>query len=196
MQKNYQKLNVKQLTFVAIMVGITIFLGASGLGFIPLAGMKITILHLPTILSAILAGPFIGGLTGLFFGIFSFVQNIIAPTPLSFVFYNRLVSIFPRILIGVFSGLFFQKFSGIIKKEGLSYLLTSILGTLTNTAFVLGLAGAFHHERILETFQIPAKVVLLGIVGTNLPFELILSALLIPILCIPLKKYYYQYFTP
>ena len=194
MQGKTRKLNIKQITFIGLMTAVTIFLGATGLGFIPLAGIKITILHLPTILSAILGGPLIGGITGLFFGIFSLIQNIIAPTPLSFVFYNPLVSILPRVLIGVFSGMFFKKINKIITNKKLVFLLTSIIGTLTNTVLVLSLAGVFHHKGIFNTFQIPAWIILSSIAGTNLPFEILISAFIIPMIGLPLKKYYDKLF--
>lgn len=194
MQEKNRKLNIKQITFIGLMTAITIFLGATGLGFIPLASMKITILHLPTILSAILGGPLIGAITGLFFGIFSLVQNIIAPTPLSFVFYNPLVSILPRVLIGVSTGIFFKNTKKRVKNEKLLFLLTSIIGTLINTVLVLSFAGIFHYEGIFNTFQIPAWIVLSSIAGTNLPFEILVSAFIIPMIGIPLKKYYDKFY--
>ena len=48
-------------------------------------------------------GPLVGGFVGLIFGLFSIFQAVTAPTPVSFAFINPLVSVLPRILIGVIS---------------------------------------------------------------------------------------------
>ena len=95
--------NIRKMVIIAMLSGICLFLGLTGLGFIPLPLFKLTILHLPVIIGAIIEGPIVGGSIGLIFGLFSIYQNITAPTPMSPFFYNPLVSIVPRVLIGVLS---------------------------------------------------------------------------------------------
>lgn len=80
---------------------ISIVLGMTPLGFIPIGPTRATIMHIPVIIGAITAGPLVGGLVGLIFGLFSIFQAITNPTPVSFVFLNPLVSVLPRILIGL-----------------------------------------------------------------------------------------------
>ena len=102
------KLETKNLTTVGILGAIVIMLGLTPLGFIPLGVLTITSLHIPVIIAGILEGPGVGGLVGLIFGFFSLFNAMTRPTPISFVFYNPLISIMPRILIGIVTGLVYR----------------------------------------------------------------------------------------
>ena len=64
-----KKLSIKEITTGAVLIAISIVLGITGLGFIPLpipvlAG---TIFHIPVIIAGILLGPEMGFITGLVF---------------------------------------------------------------------------------------------------------------------------------
>ena len=98
-----KKLGTRQLTIVGMLSAISVVLGLTGYGFIPLPFAKATIMHIPVIIGAIIEGPIVGMLIGLIFGLFSILQNIMAPNILSFALINPLVSILPRILIGLTS---------------------------------------------------------------------------------------------
>ena len=76
---NRSFMSVRQLSTAGLLVGITIFLGISGYGFIPLFAVNATILHIPTIIGAMAAGPKVGAMTGFFFGMFSFIQAFRSP---------------------------------------------------------------------------------------------------------------------
>lgn len=102
------KLETKNLTTVGILGAIVIMLGLTPLGFIPLGVLTITSLHISVIIAGILEGPVVGGLVGLIFGFFSLFNAMTRPTPISFVFYNPLISIMPRILIGIVTGLIYR----------------------------------------------------------------------------------------
>ena len=102
------KLETKNLTIVGVLGAIVIMLGLTPLGFIPLGLLMITTLHIPVIIAGILEGPVVGGLVGLIFGFFSLFNAMTRPGPISFVFYNPLISIMPRILIGVVTGLVYS----------------------------------------------------------------------------------------
>ena len=102
------KLETKNLTTIGILGAIVIMLGLTPLGFIPLGVLTITSLHIPVIIAGILEGPVIGGFVGLIFGLFSIFNAMTRPGPISFVFYNPLISVLPRILIGVVTGLVYR----------------------------------------------------------------------------------------
>lgn len=102
------KLKTKDLTTVGILGAIVIMLGLTPLGFIPLGVLTITSLHIPVIIAGIIEGPIVGGFVGLIFGFFSIFNAITRPGPISFVFFNPLISIMPRILIGVVTGLVYK----------------------------------------------------------------------------------------
>lgn len=99
--KNLKALNVRKMTIIGILGAVSIVLGMTPLGFIPIGPTRATIMHIPVIIGAIVEGPIVGAIVGLIFGIFSIFQAITNPTPVSVVFYNPIVSVLPRVLIGI-----------------------------------------------------------------------------------------------
>lgn len=108
--KTKKTTSVRQLVIVAMLGAITVVLGMTPLGFIPIGPLSATTMHIPVIIGAILEGPVVGGLVGLIFGLSSLFNAMTRPTAISFVFYNPLISIVPRVLLGVFAGLIFKAF--------------------------------------------------------------------------------------
>jgi len=96
-----RKFSTRKMAIVGLLGGISIVLGMTPIGFIPVGPTRATIMHIPVIICAILEGPVAGALVGLIFGLFSLFQAIFNPTPVSFAFLNPLVSIVPRVLIGI-----------------------------------------------------------------------------------------------
>lgn len=66
MEKNITKklFSIRQLTTIGLLSAISIFMGLTGLGFIPLPFMKATIMHIPVIIGAIIEGPLVGATVG------------------------------------------------------------------------------------------------------------------------------------
>ena len=127
-------LSVRQIVVAGILGGIAIFLGATRLGLIPVPNLagSATILHVPVILGGVLEGPVVGTIVGLIFGIFSFIQ---AEVPF---FRNPLISILPRLLIGVVAWAVFVGLKNV--SIDLASAVSGIVGSLTNTVGVLGMA--------------------------------------------------------
>ena len=101
--KRENRFNIKRMPIIGVLGGISIMLGLTPLGFIPIGPTRATIMHIPVIIGAITQGPIVGAMVGLIFGLFSLFQNITNPTVTSFVFLNPLVSVVPRVLIGITS---------------------------------------------------------------------------------------------
>ena len=118
-------LDVRRLTIIGILGAITAILGSTPIGFIPIGPTRATIMHIPVIIGAIMEGPIVGGFVGLIFGLFSIFQAVTAPTPVSFAFINPLVSVLPRILIGVISYYAYKGLNTIGNKgiKGVLYVL-------------------------------------------------------------------------
>lgn len=92
----------RKLVIASMLGAITIVLGMTPLGIIPLGFINPTTMHIPVIVAAIAEGPLVGALVGLIFGISSLLNAILRnASPVAFVFYNPLISILPRILIGI-----------------------------------------------------------------------------------------------
>ncbi|MDU7163857.1 MAG: ECF transporter S component [Anaerococcus vaginalis] len=123
------KEKTRKMVTVAMLGAITIVLGLTPMGYIPLGLINITTMHIPVIVAGILEGPIVGALVGFIFGLSSIANAILRPIPISFVFYNPIVSVLPRVLIGIFAGLTFMglKDKNNDKIRKLSLILWTIL---------------------------------------------------------------------
>jgi uncharacterized membrane protein len=133
---------VRKIVIAGVMGAISVFLGATRLGFIPyFSGASLTIMHVPVIIGAVLEGPLVGLVIGFIFGIFSLLQAAIAPTgPADVWFVNPLVSVLPRLAIGPVAWIVYRALGKIREMPGL--IGAGIAGSLTNTVLVLGVLGA------------------------------------------------------
>ena len=181
----------RRLVLIGALGGISIFLGISGLGLIRLPIFSLTIMHIPVIIGALLEGPVIGIAVGLIFGLFSMYQNITAPGLTSFIFWNPIIALIPRILIGIVAYYSFKLLKSKVKSTGVCVGIASILATLTNTIGVLGLTYILYLDKYAQAREISKEAVagtLLTVGLTNGIAEAIVSALItIPIVITMLK---------
>lgn len=182
--KLYQKkgMTVRKMTRVAMLAAIAIFMSLTPFGYIRLTPtLKVTFMHIPVIIAAITDG-IIGGVTvGLIFGLSSLVNNL--STIFAPIFINPMISIFPRIMIGVFSALTYKKTK--------NAAITAIVGTATNTILVLSMIYIF----AAKTFASISKVavgslgkILIGIALTNGTLEVIVAAIIVTAIIKALDK--------
>lgn len=190
--------NVRKMVIVAMLSGICLFLGLTGLGFIPLPLFKLTILHLPVIIGAIIEGPVVGASIGLIFGLFSIYQNITAPTPMSPFFYNPLISVLPRVLIGIVSYYVYKFIKSKFKNAKISIAIAAVIGSLVNTIGVLGLIYLIYFKDyaqiLIDKGTITSNSInavstaLLTVIGTNGLAEAIISAIIVTPIVIAVSK--------
>jgi uncharacterized membrane protein len=124
--------SIRTLTLSGLLGAVAIVLGATPLGFIPVPTMagSATIMHIPAILGGIAGGPIVGSAVGLIFGLFSMTRPLVPP--------DLLVVVLPRLFIGIFAVLVYralQRWGQVPALAG-----AAIVGTLTNTIGVLGMA--------------------------------------------------------
>ncbi|MDD7363034.1 MAG: ECF transporter S component [Peptoniphilus sp.] len=102
------RLSARQIVDIGILGAITVVLGLTPLGFVPIGPLNATTMHIPVLIAAFIDGPVVGGFVGLIFGLSSLFNAITRPTPISFVFYNPLISILPRVLLGILAYYLFR----------------------------------------------------------------------------------------
>lgn len=184
------KLTVRQMAIVGMLSGVSIFLGVTKLGFIPLPTMNATILHLPVIIGGILEGPLVGGLIGLIFGLFSMFQAVTAPTLTSFMFLNPIIALVPRILIGVGSYYIYKLLK--FKKESLKVTITAFIASMINTIGVLGLGYLIYADKLSDVWNLSSNkavgLTCLTIGTTNGIPEAIVAAVIVTPIIIAMKK--------
>lgn len=131
--KNEKVLTLRKMTIIGVLGAISVMLGMTPLGFIPIGPTKATIMHIPVIIGSIIEGPVVGGFIGLIFGLFSIFQAITNPTPVSFVFYNPIISILPRVIMGImpyYIYKFFEKQNKTLSKISVNIILGGIIAYL------------------------------------------------------------------
>ena len=159
------------------------------LGYIPLGVINATIIHIPVIIGAILLGPKYGAFLGLVFGMTSIIKNTFQPNLTSFVFspfyqmgeyggnfYSVIISLVPRIMIGVVAWAVYQGLRKILsghhkdaaqsmddslktarkrraqqrrRTETIALVSAGVAGSLTNTLLVMHMIYFFFGESYL-----------------------------------------------
>lgn len=157
-------LDTKKLTTIGLLSGISILLSVTPLGYIPILPINMTIMHVPAIIAAIIEGPISGAIVGGIFGLTSLIRAFTIPTPTNFIFWNPIISIGVRVLMGWLTGIIFLK----IKKLKYSVVISSIIGSLTNTIGVLGLTYVFYLSRYATALGVTEKFARNGILTISL----------------------------
>lgn len=182
-------MSVRQLSTAGLLVGITIFLGISGYGFIPLFAVNATILHIPTIIGAMAAGPKVGAMTGFFFGMFSFIQAFRSPAVMmQFAssynpLYALIICVVPRVAIGWIAWKLFRILPGkLAVRAGGAAVITTFLHTvmfLSLFYFLVGVPFAQHQG----VSPVAVAEMLAGIAGANgIPEAIVAGVITAPII--------------
>lgn len=173
--------NTRNLTFLGVMTGLSIiFVFAT---VIPAFSASMAIvMFLPTIIAGIVLGPKAGWLMGTIAGILTLLRAVIAPmSPLDPLFINPLVSVLPRMFIGVVAYYLFA----LITKKGKNIARVAVGSAvagagamITNTALVMTALYLLYAQKIVATFGMSFKALLTIVITSSAIVEAISGALL------------------
>lgn len=188
------KFNIKQLTLLSIFTALIIIQTYTPmLGYIKFLAVDFTIIHITVIIGALLLNnlalsSILGGIWGLTSMLFAY-QSAGVLNPL---FYNPLISVVPRILVGLLAYLTYK----FVSKKGnviTSATSAAIVGTLTNTLLVLSGFYLFGAELISQvlgyTNSSQVLTFVLSLVTTNTLLEIFAAAIVVPAIIKPLQKF-------
>jgi len=146
-----KKTNARYMATLAMLCGLLLVMGMTGIGFIPLPVIKATTMHIPVILGAVLLGPAAGGVLGAVFGLCSIWANTTAPGLLSFAFSPFMtteglpgvlkslwIALGCRILLGVIAGWLWRLMKKITKQDYIALPVTAAVATICHTLLVMG----------------------------------------------------------
>jgi len=171
----------RRLTTIALLGAIAAVMSLTPFGYVQLGVIRITFMHIPVIVAAIIEGPLAGAIVGLIFGVSSLVSNLSGP--LAPVFLNPMVSIVPRILIGLIAAY--------VYKATKSAALSAAAGTATNTIGVLGMIYILAAHQFAQVKGITVAnlgKVLLGVASTNGLMEVAVAVVLVTAVVRALNK--------
>ena len=187
-----RRLNVRKMTVIGVLSAISIMMSMIPfIGYIPIGPMKATIMHVPVIIGAIIEGPLVGAIIGLIFGLTSLWNAITQPVLLSPLFINPLVSVLPRILIGIIAYYVYQGVYKLTKKVYASGFVAGLVGSLANTAGVLGMIYILYSDKylaLLDQQGASAGKLLFGVVVTSGIPEALVAALIVSAVSVALIR--------
>ena len=205
-----RSLDVKKMTVIGMLSAISIIMANTQIGYIPINPfVNLTIMQVPVIIGAIMEGPLVGSFLGLIFGLTSMIRAFNAPTVTNFVFMNPIVSVLPRVLIGIVSYYTYIMIQNLIinittkingknnnkKIKTIPAAITGVVGTLVNTGGVLGMIYILYAQRFAEAFisnnpnasNLSPAHIIFGVVGANAISEAILAAVIVGVVITALK---------
>ena len=186
-----KKIEVRKMAIIGVLSAISIMLSMTPLGFIPIGPLNLTIMHIPVIIGAVLEGPLVGIIVGLIFGFTSLLRAITMPTITNFALINPLVSILPRVLIGIVAYYVYKLTIKLTKNALVSGWITGVIGSLVNTVGVLGMTYILYGARYAEALgksASAAKTLILTLVATNGVPEAILGGFVVSAICVVFNK--------
>ncbi len=181
--------DTKNLTFLGLMLAITVVLDITPLGAVPLGSISATVTHIPTIITGVVLGPVAGLIMGTLLGFISMLHALTRPmTIVDPLFINPLISVLPRMFIGVTS---YYAYSALYKvaKRPLASFIAGIVGSLTNTGLVFLMLYLVYAKEVVERVGVAFKVILISVFTTNAIAEAALSAFITLAIVLAYYKY-------
>ena len=158
------------------------------LGYITVGIIEITTLHMVVIFGATVLGAKFGAILGGVWGLTCIVRAFqfgIIP------FQNPMVSLVPRIIVGLVAGLVFWGLSKTKCKKPIALGISALVGTLTNTVLVLSFLQIFGGFEVLFGEAAKTLDVIIGtLISTNGLIELIGAVIVVPSLYMATQKYF------
>ena len=193
-----KKLDTRYMATLAMLCGVLLVMGITGIGFIPFPVIKATTMHIPVILGAVLLGPGAGGVLGGVFGLCSIWVNTTSPGLLSFAFSPFMtteglpgvvkslwIALGCRILFGIIAGWLWKLFKKILKQDYAALPVIAAVSTLCHTILVMGSIYFLLAQQYAEAKNVAITAVFGLVMGTvtasGIP-EAIIAAILVTVI--------------
>lgn len=176
--------------FSAIVILLTV---VPSLGYITTPVVSITIVHIPVIVGAIMLGVKNGAILGGVWGVSCLLKAWLAPpSPIEqVIFVNPLVSVVPRIIVGIMAALIFSIIYNILKKKAAGQLVgagvAAVLASLVNTVLVVGMMALLYYPQLQAAFSLSGDAI--GyFIGSVFALNALVEALAAGVVAIPVCK--------
>ena len=179
MMNKRTKNRTRYMATLAMLCGLLLVMGMSGIGFIPLPVIKATTMHIPVILGAVLLGPMAGAVLGGVFGLFSIWVNTITPGLLSFAFSPFLsnegfvgvakslwIALGCRILLGLIAGWLWQLLKKLKVRDYAALPVTAAVASMAHTCLVMGSIYLLLTQQYAQAKNVALSGVFALIMGT------------------------------
>ena len=180
--------SIQRITRLGILMGLIILMTfIPNIGYIQTGVFSITTIHIPVLIGAALMGPIGGLVLGLTWGLTSYFYALTLGTIEAMIFLNPMVSIVPRVLVGLIVSYTTLALDKVNVKEVLKYGLVAGIGTLSNTVLVLSSIFIFASEGVLSFNQAFSTIITI-IISTNGLLELFAAVIIVPAVVKAIRK--------
>ena len=180
--------SIQRITRLGILMGLIILMTfIPNIGYIQTGLFSITTIHIPVLIGAALMGPIGGLVLGLTWGLTSYFYALTLGTIEAMIFLNPMVSIVPRVLVGLIVSYTIMALDKVNMKEVLKYGLVAGIGTLSNTVLVLSSIFIFASEGVLSFNQAFSTIITI-IISTNGLLELFAAVIIVPAVVKAIRK--------
>ncbi len=180
--------SIQRITRLGILMGLIILMTfIPNIGYIQTGLFSITTIHIPVLIGAALLGPIGGLVLGLTWGLTSYFYALTLGTIEAMIFLNPMVSIVPRVLVGLIVSYTTMALDKVNMKEVLKYGLVAGIGTLSNTVLVLSSIFIFASEGVLSFNQAFSTIITI-IISTNGLLELFAAVIIVPAVVKAIRK--------
>lgn len=193
-----KKQDTRYMATLAMLCGVLLVMGMTGIGFIPLPVIKATTMHIPVILGAILLGPSAGAVLGGLFGLCSIWANTTTPGLLSFAFSPFMttegipgvlkslwIALGCRILFGLIAGWLWKVVRKITAQDYIALPITAAISTICHTFLVMGSIYLLLAQQYAAAKNVAVTAVFGLVMGTitasGIP-EAVIAAILVTII--------------
>ena len=143
-ERNLTKAQIVRLTITGMLAALIIIMIYTPIGLLRLPGtsIEITLITIPVLIGLLAEGPLTGLILAFVFGAGTMLKGLIAPaTPFDPLFINPLISVIPRLLIPFAAWGSYKLLLSLLPKrksmKSIAWSVSALMGSLTNTAFVL-----------------------------------------------------------
>lgn len=192
------KTDTRYMATLAMLCGVLLVMGMTGIGFIPLPVIKATTMHIPVILGAVLLGPGAGAVLGGLFGCCSIWANTTTPGLLAFAFSPFMstdgipgalkslwIALGCRILFGLIAGWMWKLLKKLFKQDYVALPVTAAIATILHTVLVMGSIYLLLAQQYADAKNVALSAVFGLVMGTvtasGIP-EAIAAAILVTVI--------------
>lgn len=145
--------NTIKITFTGILIALMFVLSWTVLGMIPLGVASATTVFVPLCIGIVICDDFRYSLVlGLFFGIVSLIRSFVPQGFLDSYFQNPIVSVLPRLLVGIICHFIYKGLNKITTKRALAVSLTGASVALLNTVLTMSTLVLVNYTDVTVSF--------------------------------------------
>ena len=173
---------VRLVLFALFSALVVIMTFTPNFGYITIGNtISITTIHIVVILGAAMLGPVYGASLGGVWGLLCLIKAFLEPILVNIPFQNPIISVLPRILVGLVVGLIVYGLSKTKVPKTIYVAIATLAGTLTNTVLVITALNVFNgFETITAGVTQTLETIITILISVNGIIELVAAVILVP----------------